>query len=179
LADKMDLARFSSKCGPCARLETNGRPVAGLSTLEKFYWRDYVKVTVKNLLPDHIIPDIPMLGHKRVYPPIPEHTVVVMGDKLATAETLGPGWKIQRWPMTDRQYTSLLRRWVFGGSVPSRVVRVPLMAGCVIWFVLLILGSRRDINFRRKAAVGIHRRGTKMVSSEEFNRKALGWWPVR
>ena len=92
----MDLARFSSKCGPCARLETNGRPVAGLSTLEKFYWRDYVKVTVKNLLPDHIIPDIPMLGHKRVYPPIPEHTVVVMGDKLATAETLGPGWKIQR-----------------------------------------------------------------------------------
>jgi hypothetical protein len=136
-----------------------------VSPLERVYFRAYVRSTVKA--------NIPKLPHRKDLAPRvePLHLIVLSAGKFAIPATFRSPVSVTRIRLSDARFVALLKSAVFGGRGAFGVIRWPLIAGALLTLVFFVLGTRRDINLRRQAAVGIHRRGTRMVSGEEFNRR--------
>lgn len=138
----------------------------GVTPLERVYFRPYLRATVKV--------NIPKLPHRKDAKPAldPVHVFVMSAGKLATPATFRSPVSVVRIHLSDARFITLLKSAVFGGRGAFGVIRWPLIAGGILTLAFFIIGARRDINLRRQAAVGVHRRGTRMVSGEEFNRRA-------
>lgn len=138
----------------------------GLDPLERFYLLPYLKTT---------LPELPRFPWSGPRPPATHLVVVNRSGELAAEGNVRPPLALKWMNFQPGDFDRFLENFIYRRPAGDVIMTPALVCG-VLLLAGLIAGSGLDWRRYRRALSGFHRRGSRIVDADEFERQTLGRW---